>query len=74
MSGSPQSESDDGKAPKKANTKLAVPLTVLKAYAHLLGEQQTIGGLRRLNELASGPKTLATSSRTPTRTGGDGGI
>lgn len=31
------------------------PRTVLKVYAHVLGEQQTIEGLRRLNELASGP-------------------
>lgn len=30
------------------------PRTVLKVYAHVLGEQQTIEGLRRLNELASG--------------------
>lgn len=31
------------------------PRTVLKVYAHVLGERQTIEGLRRLNELASGP-------------------
>lgn len=31
------------------------PRTVLKVYAHVLGEQQTLEGLRRLNELASGP-------------------
>ncbi|MCT9819832.1 tyrosine-type recombinase/integrase [Microbacterium sp. W1N] len=31
------------------------PRTVLKVYAHVLGEQQTIEGLRRLNELSSGP-------------------
>ncbi|MGA7149545.1 MAG: tyrosine-type recombinase/integrase [Microbacterium sp.] len=30
------------------------PRTVLKVYAHVLGEQQTIEGLRHLNELASG--------------------
>ena len=31
------------------------PRTVLKVYAHVLGERQTIEGLRRLNELASEP-------------------
>ena len=31
------------------------PRTVLKVYAHVLGERQTIEGPRRLNELASGP-------------------
>ena len=31
------------------------PRTVLKVYAHVLGEQQTIEALRRLNELTSGP-------------------
>lgn len=31
------------------------PRTVLKVYAHVLGERQTIEGLRRLHELASGP-------------------
>ncbi|WOF22578.1 tyrosine-type recombinase/integrase [Microbacterium betulae] len=31
------------------------PRTVRKVYAHVLGEQQTIEGLRRLNKLASGP-------------------
>ena len=31
------------------------PRTVLKVYAHVLGERQTIDALRRLNELASGP-------------------
>lgn len=31
------------------------PRTVLKVYAHVLGEQQTIEGLRRLNELVLGP-------------------
>ncbi|TFD46366.1 hypothetical protein E3T55_17295 [Cryobacterium frigoriphilum] len=31
------------------------PRTVLKVYAHVLGERQTIEGLRRLNKLAPGP-------------------
>lgn len=31
------------------------PRTVLKVYAHVLGERQTIEALRHLNELASGP-------------------
>ena len=31
------------------------PRTVLKVYAHVLGERQTIDALQRLNELASGP-------------------
>ncbi|MFM9598171.1 hypothetical protein ACKI1O_53940, partial [Streptomyces scabiei] len=45
------------------------PRTVLKVYAHVLGEQQTIGGLRRPNELASGPHgTLATFPRKRTTT------
>ena len=31
------------------------PRTVLKVYAHVLGDQQTIEALRHLNERASGP-------------------
>jgi integrase len=31
------------------------PRTVLKVYAHVMGERQTIEALRRLNEMASGP-------------------
>lgn len=31
------------------------PRTVLKVYAHVMGERQTMEALRRLNEMASGP-------------------
>lgn len=45
------------------------PRTVLKVYAHILGGQQTIEGLRRLNELAlRPPKDLATLLRTRSTT------
>lgn len=51
------------------------PRTVLKVYAHVLGEQQTTGGLRRLNELVSGPpqdpcgirENTTTTGKTPGR-------
>lgn len=57
------------------------PRTALKVYAHVLGERQTIEGLRRLNELASGPSQdpraipeNARGARATGETAGENGV